>query len=1205
MYRRMVFLGLGGSGGKTLRFLRRDLRHWLTKHGWPEDRDIPAGFQFLHIDTPTVQDGRSMGGAVMMPDREYVGLVGADTTYEQVATQLDNKRGVKEEFAGWRVDPSMVKVPITDGAGAFRAIGRTIALAYIEEIQSALGALVDRASSADSIAELNELWQLTHNNNYPTGSPSDPVVVVVSSLAGGTGAGLLLDVFDVLRALKPSWGDKSFGILYTPEVFDKIPGRMTPGGVQPNSLAAISELLNGYYWHGTHQGSEVDSGPTEIGFKQPKILASAGVIASLSRSGPAYPFLVGSKNAANISFNTDRKVFETVGSALLAWCVDEVVQDQLIAFTMTNWTDKSTVNVSASDLLINKGLPPEVALPSFNALGCARVSVGTRYLERYATRRLARDAATYIAGYHIDSEDAKAAVKETQSTQPEELSRHIAKNLSTWFINKCEMDERGPDANQILDAIRPLNVGALDLSARSQARSQVDIGKAGAEKWIQSIVGAIQQATIQYQQDYRPHLDARVKAWVESAPQKVIQATEEAIAYYGLSVAVDLLDELSRYLADPINGIAAELMGESEHGSYRHYSAESEWATQVQAVLGSSKGNFTLQTNEKIDEAIDRGLSYACYFAEAELREVVSPLLVEFVKGFLHPLRRSLADEFIRLQRMLGEIGNWPTWSDGTPPEDVTPPDSEYTLIEPDKFSRVFVQTLARTVSNDKIEVDKLEEHRAVVRADVISGAFLRKMEDYAKENATFVRPLQAISITKEWHPGMQFVRDTNRPQSSVQVDVKFTAEDLEARAGAWLRRSNTPFNDLLSSSLRSYTTGDAVFNTNIHVSEIEYEDRRRDFLAQMTKAIQASAPLVSIDRSLLPSIHDERPFRRQFSQLPFSGHPLENQIVNLVRPYVGSETEEDSNIVGRYLTNDDKVDSVQIISTLNGAHHPFLFESLLDPIARRWNGVKDTTGERDQFWSMRRARPLGEAIPAPQEHIIAMIRGWFTGRVLGLIDPPDSGDPRPTLIAQPWSLEKVPAPFPYPFLTSPSDRFGADKLFAVLESLSLAYVLVSQQNNLLPLRPYIILRDMGSMLDGSPSVLAYDRPNPLLESWITTGSISVSFSTENGKRTKSESDMRSQLNSRLHERLAVVVGADPVARRDALLSWLTDTMERYSNEAAAQWDAVEKNRRKLNEPPFWISLRNTSSDPDLVSRALRSLKHGISKLDFVTTSDV
>ena len=87
MYRRVVFVGLGGSGGKTLRFLKRDLRHWLTEHNGPESRGIPEGFQFLHIDTPTVQDGLSMKGAEMLPDKEYLGLVGPGVTFnsEQIS----------------------------------------------------------------------------------------------------------------------------------------------------------------------------------------------------------------------------------------------------------------------------------------------------------------------------------------------------------------------------------------------------------------------------------------------------------------------------------------------------------------------------------------------------------------------------------------------------------------------------------------------------------------------------------------------------------------------------------------------------------------------------------------------------------------------------------------------------------------------------------------------------------------------------------------------------------------------------------------------------------------------------------------------------------------------------------------------------------------------------------------------------------------
>jgi len=1203
MYRRMVFLGLGGSGGKTLRFLKRDLRAWLTENGWPEHREIPAGYQFLHIDTPTVQDGRSTTGAPMLPDREYVGLVGQNVTFSDVATQLDNRVALREEFAGWRVDPAMVTVPITDGAGAYRAIGRTIAVAYMDQINSAVSSLADRAQSAESISELNELWALTHNGNHPTGSPSDPIVVVVSSLAGGTGAGLLLDVFDVLRSIRPTWGDKSFGILYTPEVFHAIGGK-TMGGVQPNSLAAISELLNGYYWHGAVDGTVVGMDSNQIGAKEPRVLSDSGVIGSLPRTGPAYPFLVGSRNAANISFDTDKKVFETIGGALLAFCVDEVVQDQLLAFTMTNWRDKSATNLSDSDLLINRGSASEVALPAFNALGCARVSVGTRFLERYAAQRLAKDAASYVSGYHMNSDAAVAVQREHQTNQPAEIARILAEKNFTWFVRACSLEEKGPQTNQILDAIRPNQTSALMNSARSQALSQVDIGKNSAEAWIESIVGAVKQATHQYQVDYRPLLDEKVKTWVKEIQPLVLRTVEEAIGQFGLAVAVELIDQLVKYLADPLSGVAAELMGETEHGTYSYHSSESEWTNQVRSVLSGIRGNLTLQTGSKIEEGIDQGLQYSTYFAEAELREVISPLLNDFAIGFLQPLRRSLADEVISLERSITELSSWPDWSDGLPPTDCLPPDSEYTLIDASKFSQVFIDNLARTYANAEVEIDQKETHRLLVRTQVISGNFLREMEDYANKNKGDVRLIQSIQVSQPWNPGMLIVRDQNTPKTDLQIEARFTPEDFESRAAVWLRRPNTPFNDLLKSTLRSYTSGEGTFKGNVHVPETEYSDRRQQFLSQLTKAIQASAPLIAIDTALQSVIHEERPFRRQFSKLPFNGHPLEGDIINLIRPYVAADG--DGQIAARYLVNDSAIESIQIISTLNGAHHPFLFESLLNPIAQRWSTVKVSPGAIQQFWSMRRARLLGEAIPAPQEHIIAMIRGWFTGRLLGLIDVPRNGDRRETRIAQPWSLEETPASFPYPFLTNPAQGHAGDELFAVLESLSLAFVGVSQANNLLPLRPYIVLRDMGSMLDNSNRVLAYETPNPLLECWIRNGNIRAQFATPNGQtREKEDSVIRKGLESALHDKFQAVVGASPEMRKEAVISLVNDVLKDYSTKGDTYWDKTTLNRGQLNSPPFWPSLRTTSSEPDLVRRALISLKLGVENLEIGSTTGV
>ena len=112
-----------------------------------------------------------------------------------------------------------------------------------------------------------------------------------------------------------------------------------------------------------------------------------------------------------------------------------------------------------------------------------------------------------------------------------------------------------------------------------------------------------------------------------------------------------------------------------------------------------------------------------------------------------------------------------------------------------------------------------------------------------------------------------------------------------------------------------------------------------------------------------------------------------------------------DEVIEKKYLVTDASIENIQIMSVLEGAHHPFLFKSLLDPISQRWAQVKGSPNLRGYFWSKRRARVLGEFIPAPQEHIIAFIRGWFTGRLLGLIEVPRNrqvGDNETFKIAQP-----------------------------------------------------------------------------------------------------------------------------------------------------------------------------------------------------------
>ncbi len=190
---------------------------------------------------------------------------------------------------------------------------------------------------------------------------------------------------------------------------------------------------------------------------------------------------------------------------------------------------------------------------------------------------------------------------------------------------------------------------------------------------------------------------------------------------------------------------------------------------------------------------------------------------------------------------------------------------------------------------------------------------------------------------------------------------------------------------------------------------------------------------------------------------------------------------------------------------------------------------------------------------------------------------------------------------FLYPLLTTPTDNYAGDELFAVLESLSLAFVMVGQQNNLVPLRPYIVLRDLGTMRDGSERILHYDSANPIIRNWISTGQVTAEFGD---KKVKSEQNMRINLDCKINERLAVVSGPEhhPDERKTALVELLSDVLRSYGEDGEAYWDSVSLNRSALSHPPYWPAIRNTSDTPDIIVRSIESLLSGIQQVKTRTT---
>src|SRR4051812_26010780 len=131
MLRPFMLIGVGGSGGKTLRVTREDLLRRLSQAGW--QGDLPRAWQVLHIYVPTTADGSDLDLPPQLPDRDYQGLVAPGLTYRNIDSALagSGRTEMGDALAGWRPDPNKVSVPVDKGAGQYRTIGRMITVANL------------------------------------------------------------------------------------------------------------------------------------------------------------------------------------------------------------------------------------------------------------------------------------------------------------------------------------------------------------------------------------------------------------------------------------------------------------------------------------------------------------------------------------------------------------------------------------------------------------------------------------------------------------------------------------------------------------------------------------------------------------------------------------------------------------------------------------------------------------------------------------------------------------------------------------------------------------------------------------------------------------------------------------------------------------------------------------------------------------------
>jgi hypothetical protein len=1049
MLSKFLLIGVGGSGGKTLRALRSNLELKLNQANWTDG--LPMGWQLLHIDSPVKQDGTGFP-APMLPSSDYQALSRSGLKYGEAYTNSFSNVEERDlaDYKRFLPDEKFVNVDPTAGAGQFRGVGRVLALAAHSQIKTALRRKLDLLLRAEADPELKKLARQLGLDDQIAPSPT---IIVISSIAGGSGAGQFLEISEMIKGLEPSqnWVHEIFNMLYAPDVFTEVDPELLAG----NALFSMGEIMSGL-WTSPAAGTirMTKKMGTNVPYQD-----------SDYKTGAKYNFMIGKGG-----FAQQQDVYLAVASSLTTWMTDQEVNDKITAFTRGNY-QASTL---AANLPDHSGLKEDNkdATP-FMALGFGRVGLGKERFVAYSAQRLARSAIDRMLYAHT-LEDPKFSKK----TEDEWITFFAEKNLFD-FMDSVKLNEETEAHNDIIDAIRPnrdtfyaelkaqvLAVASQTLNPRSNAQSLVE--------WDDSLRAGFNNYIEQFMDSEAKERNAIMRPWVKQKKVDLLTETSRYVAQHGIKVTREILYLLSIKLT----GVADELSAEAQVSL--KYSKD--LSSYIRGELGKfpEKNQNEIPAGHEVIDAALREVAFSFYYrAEASLKQIAALLVADMAKNFIDPLRedllgihRSLAGE-----KTKQEFANWSTEESPSVPRQFEPSKNEKLLIEtadyPDKFAELV---------NNSVNSDRRANAMRVVVNEVIMGGLA--IPDLDRRNYW-----EFITTMTDWVPSVREAReDSQQNAQSAKFDVSINPVDYLERAQRWMKRIGTPFAGFLNESLSSYLTNER--------DKSILKERQDKFLLKLEEAITDGAPLVNINQGLLSRIHDGRPkIDVVISTIPMDAtNPIFSKVEEILK-----EKGLTGAVGGKTFDPQSANQSIDFFSVHQGMQ-PMVLDSIIGPISKYWNEHNGLPSTRQSLMQHRRPRYLYESIPAGDKPKQDILKGYFVARALKQFksdkemskEEKDKKGPKLSL----WSGNGSKwCEFPFPLLAK--DEIEAlDFPGGILFSISLAIVACNGSQSLEPLEPYKRLQKLAES-KGSGSNL---------KQWILTGDL-AGAPTPDPKRAGSRED--------------------------------------------------------------------------------------------------
>ncbi|KRB75809.1 hypothetical protein ASE01_12160 [Nocardioides sp. Root190] len=1045
--RRFLIVGCGGSGGATIRFIQDQLLADLRPEGTDK---LPDAWQFVHIDVPTTPDkGPAPLGSVRDMGGRYLSVSAEGNTFNRTALQLfQASRTRLDMVGGWVPDPRRCTVPVTTGAGQYRAVGRTLTLTRTSDLNKVMIQAHEDLQKPDPWAGLSDRRRSEIAQNAPI------VPIVIGSLAGGSGASMFLDVCRILGTI-PGIDPSAIGaFLFTSDVFQALPAGARDG-VEGNALGAIGDVI---------------AAQTGLSYDADRALLTSLGVADISRFAFARIFPIGSAiggDGARFGDGTATGIFRGIGRALAALVIgDAGMQQKYVDFIVGNPGGGGSTDTQT----VGWGTDPGVF--AWGSFGYASLSLGRDRYAEYAAQRLARSAADRLLEGHLDpGVDLPGGEQLTAKVDAQwtlTLSRlglpQPGQDVGAWF-----REQAMPRSWTQAETRRVLSDAFTMVSS---------IPGAAASDWFAEVSARLPSQ----REQVRSALNDAAYLWNErfahDLENRVIQQFLDDIRRQGLPYARAVLERLQAHLEVMVNVLQTvpdpngfdPLALDGGGIQQRVLALKRAIVAAGHDLVGLVAGELEGSSSRVLQMS---GARYAAQLLDSFESDVLGPLVTAASNalGDLEVSRTSKDVEAGLAQLGTDVYREWP--DDSEVPVRFLHAENEILLTTATEFPGLFTDHVVRSVPGGMPPADA---QRQIV-SQIIRGEW--------ETQGGKLGSIDIIATQARWRAAVLNVNaETGEPtpRSAGRYTLHLGPAHLAARARLFLERPNEPFAVFRGESIGQYLN-------DLNIPPAEMSARKSGFAQKFTEALLLARPLVGVDSSMIPAVHPGQTLKYTyvFGNLGLQGS---SEVVERIRSGLQADpTLELETVLPAFdaAAMGDATESRIAIFGSYPKYSPIVFSSLLGNVKNQFAIQPD--GGRAALWKWKGTRPLGASLPMSAAELRALIAGWYVGRLTGQLRT-GSGE-QPVIV---WSAKDVRwMPLIWPMLTNPSQISAVDWLPITLESYSLAFIQCNRDPELQALQPFRALRSLWDDSSTGPGLrdgLTGFAAERNIANWLQSGAI-------------------------------------------------------------------------------------------------------------------